>query len=120
MFEVSEDEIIGERRRQGARGAIDHFALAVDSRDELEAVKQRLVDAGAEIGEIQRLGAEWSLFFRDIDGMELEVCAARRRLIGHTPAAAHTLHLPDLFVTVAFPTAVAVDPPTSCTCTATA
>jgi hypothetical protein len=38
-------------------------------------VKQRLVDAGAEIGEIQRLGAEWSLFFRDIDGMELEVCA---------------------------------------------
>jgi len=28
-----------------------------------------------EIGEIQRLGGEWSLFFRDPDGMELEVCA---------------------------------------------
>ena len=40
----------------------------------LEAVKQRLVDAGADIGEIQRLGDEWSLFFRDLDGMELEVC----------------------------------------------
>ena len=34
-----------------------------------------MVDAGAEIGEIQRLGDEWSLFFRDPDGMELEVCA---------------------------------------------
>jgi catechol 2,3-dioxygenase-like lactoylglutathione lyase family enzyme len=76
VFEVSEDEIIGERRRQGGRGAIDHFAIAVDSLETLEAVKQRLVDAGADIGEIQRLGPEWSLFFRDVDGMELEVCAA--------------------------------------------
>jgi catechol 2,3-dioxygenase-like lactoylglutathione lyase family enzyme len=76
VFEVSEDEIIGERRRQGGRGAIDHFAIAVDSLETLEAVKQRLTDAGADIGEIQRLGPEWSLFFRDVDGMELEVCAA--------------------------------------------
>ncbi|HEU4840016.1 MAG TPA: VOC family protein, partial [Ilumatobacteraceae bacterium] len=68
------DEIIGERRRQGGRGAIDHFAIAVDTREELEAVKQRLIDAGADIGEIQQLGSEWSLFFRDPDGMELEVC----------------------------------------------
>jgi catechol 2,3-dioxygenase-like lactoylglutathione lyase family enzyme len=75
VFEVAPDEIIGEQRKQGARGAIDHFAIAVTSLAELEAVKQRLVDAGAEIGEIQRLGDEWSLFFRDVDGMELEVCA---------------------------------------------
>ena len=76
VFEVSEEEIIGERRRQGGRGAIDHFAIAVDSLATLEAIKQRLIDAGADIGEIQRLGPEWSLFFRDVDGMELEVCAA--------------------------------------------
>jgi catechol 2,3-dioxygenase-like lactoylglutathione lyase family enzyme len=75
VFETSAEEIIGEQRKQGARGAIDHFALAVDSLEELEAAKQRLVDAGADIGEIQRLGGEWSLFFRDVDGMELEVCA---------------------------------------------
>ena len=75
VFEVTEDEIIGERRRQGGRGAIDDFASAVDSREELEAVKQWLVDVGADIGDIQQLGPEWSLFFRDVDGMELEVCA---------------------------------------------
>ena len=75
VFEVPADEIIGERRRQGGRGAIDHYALAVDSRVTLEAVKERLLAAGAqEVGEIQQLGPEWSLFFRDPDGMELEVC----------------------------------------------
>jgi catechol 2,3-dioxygenase-like lactoylglutathione lyase family enzyme len=75
VFETTADQIVGEQRRQGGRGAIDHFAIAVDSLSTLEAVKLRLVDAGADIGEIQRLGSEWSLFFRDVDGMELEVCA---------------------------------------------
>ena len=75
IFEVDAVDILGDRRRQGARGAIDHFGLAVDSKETLEAVRQRLADAGAqEVGEIQRLGGEWSLFFRDPDGMELEVC----------------------------------------------
>jgi catechol 2,3-dioxygenase-like lactoylglutathione lyase family enzyme len=75
VFEVPADEIIGERRRLGGRGAIDHYALAVDTRATLEAVRDRLLAAGAqEVGEIQQLGPEWSLFFRDPDGMELEVC----------------------------------------------
>jgi catechol 2,3-dioxygenase-like lactoylglutathione lyase family enzyme len=76
VFEVPADEIIGDRRTQGGRGAIDHYAIAVPSLDVLESVRDRLVSAGAEIGEIQRLGDEWSLFFRDPDGMELEVCAS--------------------------------------------
>ncbi len=76
VFEVPAEEILGERRRQGGRGAIDHFALAVDSKATLELMVRRLADAGAqEVGEVQQLGDEWSLFFRDPDGMELEVCA---------------------------------------------
>lgn len=75
VFEVDAGDLIGEQRRQGHRGAIDHFALAVGSREELDAVKARLEAVGADTGEIQQLGSEWSLFFRDIDGMELEVCA---------------------------------------------
>lgn len=78
VFEVPEESIIGERRRIGGRGAIDHFGIAVDSLATLERVKQRLAEAGAqEVGEIQPLGDELSLFFRDPDGMELEVCCSR-------------------------------------------
>jgi catechol 2,3-dioxygenase-like lactoylglutathione lyase family enzyme len=75
VFEVAEESIIGERRTMGGRGPIDHFGLAVDSPATLYRLRKRIVAAGAEIGEIQRLGNEWSLFFRDPDGMELEVCA---------------------------------------------
>jgi catechol 2,3-dioxygenase-like lactoylglutathione lyase family enzyme len=74
VFECSPADIIGEQRKQGARGAIDHYGLSVDSLATLEQVKERLLAAGVDIGEIQRLGPEWSLFFRDPDGMELEVC----------------------------------------------
>jgi catechol 2,3-dioxygenase-like lactoylglutathione lyase family enzyme len=75
VFEVAEESIVGERGSMGGRGPIDHFGLAVDSRATLEGLRERMVCAGAEVGEIQRLGSEWSLFFRDPDGMELEVCA---------------------------------------------
>jgi catechol 2,3-dioxygenase-like lactoylglutathione lyase family enzyme len=75
VFEVPAEDIVGERRSQGRRGAIDHFALAVDSEATLERVRERLVEAGAqEVGDLQQLGDEWSVFFRDPDGMELEVC----------------------------------------------
>jgi catechol 2,3-dioxygenase-like lactoylglutathione lyase family enzyme len=76
VFEVPADTILGDRRRQGGRGPIDHYALAVEDRATLDAMRDRLVAAGGEVGEVQRLGDVWSLFFRDPDGMELEVCAS--------------------------------------------
>jgi catechol 2,3-dioxygenase-like lactoylglutathione lyase family enzyme len=76
VFEVDEASLIGDRRRIGGRGAIDHFGIAVPDRPTLEQVEERLRGIGADIGEIQNLGGDtWSLFFRDVDGMELEVCA---------------------------------------------
>jgi catechol 2,3-dioxygenase-like lactoylglutathione lyase family enzyme len=75
VFEVAPEEIVGERRRANARGAIDHFGIAVDSLETLRDVEQRLIAVGADIGQIQKLGTDWSLFFRDVDGMELEVLA---------------------------------------------
>jgi len=75
VFEAPADSIVGDRRTQGGRGPIDHYGIAVDSKATLERARDRLVAAGADIGEIQKLGDAWSLFFRDPDGMELEVCA---------------------------------------------
>ena len=76
VFEVSAETIVGEQRRLGGRGAIDHFGIAVPDLAALEQVRDRLVDVGADVGEIQVLGGDThSLFFRDVDGMELEVCA---------------------------------------------
>ncbi len=81
VFEVASEDIIGERRRQGHRGAVDHFAFAVDSPSALEDCKERLANAGAqEVGDIQRLGGTLSLFFRDPDGLELEVCCPAESL----------------------------------------
>lgn len=76
VFEVPAESIIGERRTIGARGAIDHFGISVPDLAALEQVQTRLEEVGAEMGEIQVLGGDThSLFFRDVDGMELEVCA---------------------------------------------
>ena len=75
VFEVPAESLIGDRRVQGGRGPIDHYGIGVDSLASLEALRDRLVQLGVDIGEIQRLGGSmWSLFFRDPDGMELEVC----------------------------------------------
>jgi catechol 2,3-dioxygenase-like lactoylglutathione lyase family enzyme len=79
VFEADPESIVGDRRRPGGRGPIDHFGIHVDSLTTLELVKDRLISVGADIGEIQDLGGEWSLFFRDVDGMELEVTAPIER-----------------------------------------
>ena len=75
VTEQPADTIVGDRTTAGGRGPIDHYGIAVESLAALGDVRERLAGAGADTGEIQRLGDSWSLFFRDPDGMELEVCA---------------------------------------------
>lgn len=74
VFEQPEGTLVGDRTAPGGRGPIDHYGVAVASRADLDQIRDRLLAAGADIGEIHRLGDIWSLFFRDPDGMELEVC----------------------------------------------
>jgi catechol 2,3-dioxygenase-like lactoylglutathione lyase family enzyme len=74
VIERPEDTIVGERTSFGGRGPIDHYGIAVPSSAILRDMRDRLIAADADVGEVQRLGATWSLFFRDPDGMELEVC----------------------------------------------
>jgi predicted enzyme related to lactoylglutathione lyase len=60
---------------QARRPRSDHYGIAVAIRADLTEVRDRLIVAGAVVGEIERLGDSCSLFFRDPDGTELEVCA---------------------------------------------
>ena len=50
VFEVEESALIGDRRRIGGRGAIDHFGIAVPDRATLEHVEDRLRGVRADIG----------------------------------------------------------------------
>jgi catechol 2,3-dioxygenase-like lactoylglutathione lyase family enzyme len=74
VTEQAAGTIAGDRAKPGSRGPIDHYGIAVASRADLNDMRQRLTAAGADVGHVQRLGDTWSLFFRDPDGMELELC----------------------------------------------
>lgn len=74
VAEQPEDMIVGDRTRSGGRGPIDHYGIGVPSLADLQEMRERLLSADVDVGDIQRLGNTWSLFFRDPDGMELEVC----------------------------------------------
>ena len=74
VFEVPADSIVGDRSKMGGRGPIDHYALAVESEEELLEIRDRLVAVGASPGEVTQFGPGLrSVFFRDPDGAELEV-----------------------------------------------
>jgi catechol 2,3-dioxygenase-like lactoylglutathione lyase family enzyme len=79
VTEQAAGTITGDRGRPGGRGPIDHYGIAVASLADLDDIRQRLSAAGAAVGQVQRLGDTWSLFFRDPDGMELEVCTPVER-----------------------------------------
>ncbi|WP_372698221.1 VOC family protein [Arthrobacter sp. JSM 101049] len=55
------------------RGRIDHLGLAAASDEAFEAIRTRLIDAGASDGKVNDFGKEFSIFFRDPDGLEGEV-----------------------------------------------
>ncbi|HXD29114.1 MAG TPA: VOC family protein [Arthrobacter sp.] len=66
----------GEADRQSpmwGRGRIDHLGLAASTDEAFEAIRTRLIDAGASDGKVNDFGKEFSIFFRDPDGLEGEV-----------------------------------------------
>lgn len=55
------------------RGRIDHLGLSAASDEAFEAIRIRLVASGASDGQVNDFGSEFSIFFRDPDGLEGEV-----------------------------------------------
>jgi len=58
------------------RGPIDHLALEADSLEAFEAIRDRLMARGAADDFVTDFGQAYSVFFRDPDGLECEVCVA--------------------------------------------
>ena len=58
------------------RGRIDHLGLQAASKDAFDEIRRRLVAAGATDGFVTDFGPILSVFFRDPDGLEGEVCVA--------------------------------------------
>jgi catechol 2,3-dioxygenase-like lactoylglutathione lyase family enzyme len=56
------------------RGRLDHLALNAATRADFDEGKRRLIAAGASDGTITDYGSMLSVFFRDPDGMECELC----------------------------------------------
>jgi catechol 2,3-dioxygenase-like lactoylglutathione lyase family enzyme len=56
------------------RGRLDHLALEAASIEAFDEIRDRLVARGATDGFVTDFGPTLSLFFRDPDGLECEVC----------------------------------------------
>jgi len=56
------------------RGRLDHFALQAGSLSAFETIRERLMARGACDAFVTDFGPVLSLFFRDPDGLEGEVC----------------------------------------------
>ncbi|UDY37041.1 VOC family protein [Dermatobacter hominis] len=56
------------------RGRLDHLALEAASIEAFEEIRRRMIERGASDGFVTDFGKVLSLFFRDPDGLEAEVC----------------------------------------------
>ena len=78
-FNLFEFEGNTEAERQTpmfGRGRIDHLGLQAASIDAFEEIRGRLMGCGATDGFVTDFGPVLSVFFRDPDGLEGEVCVA--------------------------------------------
>lgn len=55
------------------RGHLDHLALTAASAESFDLARDRLIDRGATDGSVDDLGSFHSLWFRDPDGMQIEL-----------------------------------------------
>ena len=74
VFEVPENTEAERQTPMFGRGRIDHLGLEASSKDAFDVIRERLMTVGASDGFVTDFGPILSLFFRDPDGLEGEVC----------------------------------------------
>lgn len=76
VFQVDGNEEASRQTPMFGRGRLDHLALQAASLDAFDEIRRRLMARGASDGFVTDFGPVLSLFFRDPDGLEGEVCIA--------------------------------------------
>jgi predicted enzyme related to lactoylglutathione lyase len=72
------EDVAAHLARPARRTSVEQFGLAVDSLSDLRQLRERMITAGADVGEIERIPTQWVLHFTDPDGTPLQVCAHAR------------------------------------------
>lgn len=76
-FEIADNPFATASPQIFDRGHLDHLAINAVSKDAFDTIRQRLTDAGVSDGAVTDFGAVLSVFFRDPDGMDAEVCVMK-------------------------------------------
>jgi catechol 2,3-dioxygenase-like lactoylglutathione lyase family enzyme len=76
IFEVEGNSEATRQTPMFGRGRLDHFGLQAASIGDFEEIRQRLRERGAADDFVTDFGPVLSIFFRDPDGLEGEVCVA--------------------------------------------
>lgn len=76
VFELRADAGTPPQTPMFGRGRIDHLGLQAASLEAFEEIRRRLMARGAADTFVTDFGPVLSLFFRDPDGLEGEVCVA--------------------------------------------
>jgi catechol 2,3-dioxygenase-like lactoylglutathione lyase family enzyme len=74
LFEVEGNTEPARQTPMFGRGRIDHLALHAGSLEDFEEIRRRLMARGSADDFVTDFGPVLSLFFRDPDGLEAEVC----------------------------------------------
>jgi catechol 2,3-dioxygenase-like lactoylglutathione lyase family enzyme len=88
VFEIDGNTEAQRQVPMFGRGRIDHLGLQAASKEAFDLIRERLMAAAATDGFVTDFGPVLSLFFRDPDGLEGEVCVANpaaERGVFHPP-----------------------------------
>lgn len=74
VFEIDGNTEADRQVPMFGRGRLDHLALQAASFDAFEEARRRLMECGAADDFVTDFGSMLSVFFRDPDGLECELC----------------------------------------------
>jgi len=88
VFEIEGNTEADRQTPMFGRGRLDHLAVQAASLEAFETIRDRLMARGAADDFVTDFGLMLSIFFRDPDGLECEVCVENPDAVpgvGHPP-----------------------------------